>query len=90
MKKYLILLGIIFLIVSLAAFYIHNDIKNMSDSDTEASSFTQCAKLKSSIVVADYPNASCTTKSGQVFKEVPTSYIQENSQSTGSSSINKK
>ncbi len=62
----------------------------MSDSDIEVSSFEQCAKLQSSIVKSDYLNAACTTKSGQVFKEVPTSYKDQNPQSTESSTTNKE
>ncbi len=62
----------------------------MSDSDTEVASFTQCAKLQSSIIKSDYLNATCTTKGGQVYKEVPTSYKQDNSLSTESSDPNKE
>ncbi len=70
------------MIILVAGLYVYNDIKNISDSDTEVSSFSECAKLQTSTIKPDNPNATCTTKGGQIFKEIPTSYTKISSDSS--------
>lgn len=86
MKKTVIISLPILVVISLLGAYVFFDINRQSDSDTIITDFSECAKLQSSIVTADYPNSKCVTKNGEIFNETPTDFTSNDSTKSGSQS----
>ncbi len=86
MKKVAIIFLSILLLIIAISIYIFVDINRQSDTNIAVTNFSDCAKLKSSTVTADYPNSKCVTNSGEIFNETPVDFTSNESTKSGTGS----